>query len=84
MGIILCDVQEESGLNPDVSKELVDKISKNIFLAPSEIKRVNVKFFDEEIGEEIFDIQYWMSKEAFEFLLAGDLYEIISDEDEKN
>lgn len=83
MSIILCDVHGESGFNPYVSNELVDKISKNIFLAPSEIKRVNVKFFDEEIGEEIFDIQYWMSKEAFEFLSAADLYEIISDEDEK-
>lgn len=83
MGIILCDVHGESGFNPYVSNELVDKISNNILLIPSEIKRVDIKFFDEESGEEIFDIQYWMSKEAFDFLSAADSYEVISDEDEK-
>jgi len=83
MGIILCDVHGESGFNPYVSNELVDKILNDVLLIPSEIKRVDVKFFDEDSGEELFDIQYWMSKEAFKALSAVDLYEVVSDEDEK-
>ena len=83
MSMILCDAHGKAGFNPYVSKELTNNILNNVLLTASEIKHVDIKFFCEDTGEEIFDIRYWMSRWAFESLAAVDLYEVVSDEDEE-
>lgn len=83
MGLIICGKHGESGFNPHVSKELVDKIQGGVIVNSLDIAFVDIKFIDEDDGKEMFDIRYWMTTECFKSLSATKKYLIISDDDEK-
>lgn len=84
MGLIVCDKHGESGFNPHISKELVDKILGSVIVSPLDIVFVDIKFVNEDNGEYMFDIRYCMTRECFYSLSASRKYLIVSDDDEKN
>lgn len=82
MGLIICEIHGEVGFNPHISKELSDQVLNNSF--DTEVAFVEVFFFDEDDGEVMFELKYWMSKKCLESISALPLYKIFSDKDEEN
>ena len=83
MGLIICDKHGESRFLPYISNELSDKVLNNVILKAEEIAYVDIRFIDEDDGQEMFSVRYWMSRDSFNSLAAKASYEIRSDEDEE-
>lgn len=83
MGLINCDVHGESGFMPFVSKELSDQILEGKKFKKNDLAQVEVVLIDEEDGEEMYTIQYIMTKECFLRRGLEREYEIRSEGDER-
>ena len=84
MGFISCNKHGKSGFLPHISKELSENILNNVALNMTEITYVDIRYIDEDDGEEMFSVKYWMSKVCFDSLItAKQKYEIISNEEEE-
>lgn len=83
MGLINCDVHGESGFMPFVSKELSDQILEGKKFKKNDLAQVDVVLIDEDDGEEMYTIQYIMTKECFLSRGLKREYEIRSEDDEK-
>lgn len=84
MGLINCDVHGETGFMPFVSKELSDKISKGKRFKKSDLVQIDVTLIDEEDDEEMYTMQYILTKECSLEMGIKTKYEIRSEEDERD
>lgn len=83
MGLIICNKHGEAGFLPHISKELSDKVLNGELVNASEIVFVEICFIDEEDGEEMFQIEYWMTKTCSDSVHAQGRYRVVTDEDER-
>lgn len=83
MGLIICDKHGESGFMPFVSKELSNRILGGEEFRKSELAQIDVALIDEDDGEEIYTMQYLMTKKCLDQAGAQTKYELRSDEDER-
>lgn len=82
MGLIICDKHGETGFMPFISNELSKKVLDNEILCKEDITYVDISLVDEDDGEEMHSMRYWMSTSCFDGLGAERKYIIKSDEDE--
>lgn len=82
MGMIICDKHGETGFMPFVSNELATMALDNVSLEKGDIAYVDVSLIDDEDGEEMYSMRYWMSKKCFDSLNADRAYVIKTDDDE--
>ncbi len=83
MGLIICEKHGEAGFISHVSKELSLEISTGKHFTHEEITYIDVILVDDEDGEVLSKIRYWMSQNCFNSLMALKKYIILTEEDEK-
>ncbi|BFM16851.1 hypothetical protein R50073_30340 [Maricurvus nonylphenolicus] len=83
MALIKCDKHGETGFMPFVSKELSKRIESGEHIKHDDISWIDVLLIDDEDGEILQEIRYWMSTSFFNSISALKKYRILTEHDEK-
>lgn len=81
--MIICDSHGETGFIPFVSKELSQRIESGEHIAHEDITYVEVLLIDDEDGDILQEIKYWMSTSFFKSISALKRYRILNENDEQ-
>jgi hypothetical protein len=83
MGLIICEKHGETGFISHVSKELSLGISAGNKFSHDKVTYIDVILVDDEDGEVLSKIRYWMTQDCFKSLSALKKYTTLTEEDEE-